>query len=64
MHGNLWWKNKKIMNGFGMSQTDLAKVLGYSEKSGIARVETGRNRISSKLVEYVKVINTTVEYLI
>lgn len=47
-----------------MSQTDLAKVLGYSEKSGIARVETGRNRISSKLVEYVKVINTTVEYLI
>lgn len=39
--------------------------MGYSEKSGIARVETGRNRISSaKLVEYDRVLNTTVEYLI
>lgn len=56
---------KHLWQNLGTSQTDLAKALEYSDKSGIARVETGRNRISSaKLVEYAKVLNTTVEYLI
>lgn len=55
----------KLRQKIGMSQTEFAMILGYSDKSGIARVETGRNRISTaKLLDYAKAINTTIEYLL
>lgn len=56
---------RKLRQKIGMSQTELALILGYSDKSGIARVETGRNRISTaKLLDYAKALNTTIEYLL
>ena len=32
----------------GMSQTDLAKLTGYSDKSAISRIESGENDVPRK----------------
>ena len=47
-----------------MTQEELAAKLGYKNKSSIAKIETGTNDIvQSKVVEFAKVLNTTVAYL-
>ena len=44
-----------------MTQQELADKLGYKNKSSIAKIETGTNDIvQSKVVEFAKVLNTTV----
>lgn len=48
----------------GMTQEELAQKLGYRNKSSIAKIETGTNDIvQSKVVEFAKVLNTTVAFL-
>lgn len=44
-----------------MTQQELADKLGYKNKSSIAKIETGTNDIvQSKVVEFAKVLDTTV----
>ncbi len=48
-----------------MSQDELAKKLGYSDRSTIAKIESGVNEMTYKrLLEYAKALSTTPEYLI
>lgn len=48
----------------GLTQADLAKILGYKSKTTIAKIETGINDIQqSKVVSFAKALNTTPAYL-
>ena len=48
----------------GLTQEELAKALGYKNKSTIAKIENGTNDIvQSKVVEFANVLHTTVAYL-
>lgn len=48
----------------GMSQEDLAKLTGYTDRSSIAKIENGVNDITqSKVVTFAKALNTTPAYL-
>lgn len=48
-----------------MTQSELAKAMGYSSKSTIAKIESGENGVSTKkLASFAKVLDTTVEELI
>ena len=48
----------------GMSQAELAKLLGYSDRSTIAKIENGTNDITqSKIEAFAKVLHTTPAYL-
>lgn len=47
-----------------MSQTKLAELAGYKDKSAIAHIEAGRRDISqSKLIAIAEALNTTPSYL-
>ncbi len=47
-----------------MSQTQLAEILGYSDKTAISKIELDINELNlSKLKEFAKVLNTTSMYL-
>lgn len=55
-------KNKRIE--MGMTQTELAKKMGYKSKSTINKIENGTNDIpQSKIVKFAEVLNTTPAYL-
>lgn len=48
----------------GMSQTELAKKLGYSEKSAISKIENGQTEPPvSKVQQFADVLQTSVAYL-
>lgn len=48
----------------GYSQDELAKKMGYKSRSAINKIELGINDITqSKVVEFAKVLDTTVGYL-
>lgn len=48
----------------GMSQEDLAKLVGYKGRSMIARIEAGEVNISeTKIKAFAGVFGTTTEYL-
>lgn len=48
----------------GITQEELAKLLGYKNKSTIAKIENGTNDITqSKVVEFAGVLHTTVAFL-
>lgn len=48
----------------GITQEELAKLLGYKNKSTIAKIENGTNDITqSKVIEFAHVLHTTVAYL-
>ncbi len=48
----------------GLSQADLAKLLGYSDRSTIAKIESGINDITqSKIEAFAQVLQTTPAYL-
>ncbi len=55
------YKNIKARrNELGLTQTDLALALGYSDKSMISRIEKGRVDLpQSKIVEFAKALHTT-----
>ena len=51
-------------SSLGMSQTDLAKKLGYSEKSAISKIESGNAEPPlSKLESFADALETSVAYL-
>lgn len=57
-------KIREKREAIGMTQEELASKLGYKNKSSIAKIETGTNDIvQSKVVEFAKVLNTSVSYL-
>lgn len=48
----------------GITQEELAKMLGYKNKSTIAKIENGTNDITqSKVLEFATALHTTVAYL-
>lgn len=59
---------KLLREELGLSQEELAKLIGYtsaSSRSTINKVELGINDVAqSKLSKYAMALNTTVEYLI
>lgn len=47
-----------------MSQDDLAKAMGYSDRSMITKIESGKVDISQKkILAFARVLNTTPAYL-
>lgn len=53
---NIKEKRKKL----GMSQEQLAKLVGYTDRSSIAKIEKGNVDLSqSKIVEFAKALKTT-----
>lgn len=48
----------------GMTQDDLARVMGYKDRSMITKIEAGKVDISqTKIVEFANALNTTPAYL-
>lgn len=55
---------KQCRETLGMSQAELAELLGYSDRSTIAKIEKGTNDITqSKIEAFAKVLHTTPAYL-
>lgn len=51
-------KNRRI--ALGMTQEELAKKMGYTNRSSIAKIENGAVDLSqSKIVQFAKVLETT-----
>ena len=49
----------------GLSQTDLANILGYSDRSAIAKIESGRSNLTqSKIEAFASALHTTPEYIL
>ncbi len=60
LYGNIKARRKEL----GLTQTELALKVGYSEKSSIARIEKGEVDLPlSKLNEFAKALDCTVDYL-
>ena len=58
-------KIKYLRLKHGMSQQDLAEMMGYRDKSAISKVERGERCIAnSKIPKYAEVLNTTSAYLV
>lgn len=56
----LYQRIKARREELGMSQNELAKRLGYKDRSTIAKIEAGINDITqSKIEAFAKVLNTT-----
>lgn len=50
----------RIRKSLGMTQEDLAKMMGYKSKSTINKIELGINDIpQSKIVQFAEVLGTT-----
>lgn len=48
----------------GMSQEDLARAMGYKDRSMITKIESGKVDISQKkIISFARVLNTTPSYL-
>lgn len=55
---------KARRNELGLTQAELAKLLGYKSKTTIAKIESGINDIQqSKVVSFAKALRTTPAYL-
>ena len=49
----------------GMSQRDLAEIMGYNNHSTIGKIENGAVDVShSRIVQFAEALNVSVEYLI
>lgn len=56
---------KNLRNNFGWSQEELAKKVGYAEKTSIAKIEAGKVDLpQSKIIAFAKALNTTTTYLL
>lgn len=55
-------KNKR--EELGLSQEELANLLGYSDKSSISKIEKNQRDVTrSKIIEIAKALKTTASYL-
>lgn len=56
---------KKRRFELGISQQDLANLMGYKTRSTIAKIESGENDVTQKKLEkYAQVLDTTVDILV
>jgi len=55
---------KKLRNSLGWSQEELAKKVGYADKTSIAKIEAGKVDLpQSKMVAFSRALSTTTSYL-
>ena len=60
----LYERIRQLRIDAGMSQDDLAKAIGYSDRSMITKIESGKVDISQKkILSFARVLNTTPGYL-
>lgn len=60
----LYERIRKLRIEAGMSQDELAKAMGYKDRSMITKIETGKVDISQKkILAFADVLNTTPGYL-
>ena len=60
----LYERIRQLRIDAGMSQDDLAKAMGYSDRSMITKIESGKVDISQKkIISFARVLNTTTAYL-
>ena len=60
----LYERIRQLRQEAGMSQDDLAKAMGYSDRSMITKIESGKVDISQKkILAFARVLNTTPGYL-
>ena len=56
---------KRLRKAIDMTQTELASLMGYSDKSMIAKIEAGNVDLTqSKIVAAAKALRTTPSYLL
>lgn len=55
---------KSLRESKKMSQSELAELVGYKDKTAIAKVEAGKVDLpQSKIIAFTKALNTTTSYL-
>ena len=60
----LYERIRKLRTDIGLTQDDLAKAMGYKDRSMITKIESGKVDISQKkVIEFAKVLGTTPGYL-
>ena len=60
----LYERIRQLRNESGMSQDDLARAMGYKDRSMITKIESGKVDISQKkIMAFARVLNTTPGYL-
>ena len=60
----LYERIRELRTGLGMSQDDLARAMGYKDRSMITKIESGKVDISQKkIVAFARALNTTPAYL-
>ena len=60
----LYKRIKQRREELGISQEELAKMLGYKSRSTIAKIEKGENDITqSKIASFAEALKTTPSYL-
>ena len=62
---NSLYKNIRIQRlALGLTQDDVARMIGYKNKSTIAKIETGKSDLpQSKIADFARVLSTTPEVL-
>ena len=61
---NIGNKIKERREDLGLSQDDLAEMMGYKSRSTIAKIEKGVNDVTqTNIVKFAKVLKTTPAYL-
>ena len=56
-------RNRRL--DLGMSQEELAELVGYTGRSAIARMESGQNKVDiNKIPLYAKALHTTAAYIL
>ena len=61
---NLYERIRQLRISAGMSQDDLARAMGYKDRSMITKIESGKVDISQKkILAFSRVLNTTPAYL-
>mgnify|MGYP006069173695 CR=1 FL=1 len=61
---NIYERIKTLREEKGITQDELATKLGYTSRSSIAKIESGKTDISqSKVKEIAEILNTTTSYL-
>ena len=60
----LYERIRQLRIDAGMSQDDLARAMGYKDRSMITKIESGKVDISQKkIISFARVLNTTPSYL-
>ena len=61
---NMYERIRQLRISAGMSQDDLARAMGYKDRSMITKIESGKVDISQKkIIAFSRVLHTTPRYL-